>query len=188
MDEQNVVKKIRLLRTQKGLTLKQMAERAGFTKSYLSMVESGKKSPPIATLSKIAMALEVDIAAFFEQKNPENHITLVRKDERRMVVRDGTAFGYQYESIAPAKRQKMMEPFVITHPLEIEGGRFDHEGEELLFVLEGRVRFFYGDKEYVLEEGDCVYFDSSIFHRGDAIGDKPAKTLVVISQPRFFYP
>lgn len=187
MDEKDIVKKIRRLRKQKGLTLKEVAERTGFTKSYLSMVESGKKSPPIATLSKIARALEVDIAAFFEEKNPEDKLTIVRKGERKVVVRDGSSFGYIYESIAPAKRLKMMEPFIITHPVGIEGGWVDHEGEEFMFVLEGSVRFFYGDKEYILKEGDCVYFDSSIIHRGDAIDDGPAKTLVVISQQRSFW-
>jgi len=145
-------------------------------------VESAKKSPPIATLIKIARALEVDITAFFHGNNPEDRITVVRREEREVVVRDGTSCGYVYESVAPAKSQKKMEPFVITHPPHIEGGLFDHEGEEFLYVLEGKIRFFYGDKEYLLKEGDCVYFDGSIPHRGDGVGRRPAKTLVIISQ------
>jgi len=148
------------------------------------MVESGKKSPPIATLSKIARALEVDIAAFFEQKKPEDQIVLVRKNERKAVVRDGTIFGYQYESIAPTKRRKKMEPFIITLPSQSkEEDRFDHEGEELFYVLEGGINFFYGDKKYLLREGDCVYFDSSIPHRGEGMGKKSAKALVIIYSP-----
>jgi transcriptional regulator with XRE-family HTH domain len=188
MDELKIVKKIRSIRLQRKLTLQQVADRTGFTRSYLSMLESGKKSPPIATLSRIARALDVDIAAFFEQKTPENRITVVLKGEREVVVRDGSTFGYVYESVAPAKRQKIMEPFVITHPPGIEGSWSDHEGEEFLYVLEGKVRFFYGEKEYILEEGDCIYFDGSIRHRGDGIGDGPAKTLVVISQPAYSSP
>jgi len=188
MDELKIAKKIRAIRLQKKLTLQNMAELTGFTKSYLSMIESGKKSPPIATLSKIASALSVDISTFFEHKQQEDKIILVRKEERSMVVRDGTAFGYQYESIAPTKRQKRMEPFIITHPPGIDGGIFDHEGEELMMVLEGKVRFFCGDAEYILNEGDSIYFDSSIPHRGDALGDEPAKTLVVISLPRYTSP
>ena len=185
MDEKKIVHKIRAIRLKKKLTLQQMAELTGLTKSYLSMIESGKKSPPIATLSKIASALSVDIATFFEHKDPEDHIIVVRREERSVVVRDGTAFGYQYESIAPTRRQKRMEPFVITHPPGVDGGIFDHEGEELMMVLEGTIRFFYGDSEYILNEGDSIYFDSSIPHRGDAVGDKPAKTLCVISLPRY---
>ena len=72
------------------------------------------------------------MAAFFERRKPEEHLTLVRKEERETVVRDGTLFGYRYESIAPAKRPKKMEPFIITLPNKSkEEDRFDHEGEEL---------------------------------------------------------
>jgi len=181
MDELKIARKIRHMRLQNKLTLQAVAERTGFTKSYLSMVESGKKSPPIATLSKIARALNVDIAAFFEQKSPEDRITWIEKGEGKVVVRDGTVFGYRYESVAPTKRQKKMEPFIVTHlPKSKEGGWFDHEGEEFFYVLEGEIKFYYGDKTYLLHEGDCLYFDSSIRHRGEAVGKKPAKAMVVI--------
>lgn len=181
MEELRIVRKIRHMRLQNKLTLQKVAERTGFTKSYLSMVESGKKSPPIATLSKIAQALNVDIAAFFEQKKPEDQIILVPKGKGKAVVRDGNIFGYRYESIAPTKRHKKMEPFIVTHIFQSKKlGRFDHEGEELFYVLEGKIKFLFGDKEYLLKEGDCLYFDSSIPHRGEGIGKKPAKALVVI--------
>lgn len=181
MDELRIGKKIRQLRLQNKLTLVETARRTGFTKSYLSMVESGKKSPPIATLSKIAKALEVDIPAFFEQKKPEDQIILARKGEGKPVVRDGNVFGYRYESIAPTKRHKKMEPFIVTHIFQTKKlGRFDHEGEELFYVLEGKIKFLYGDKEYLLEEGDCLYFDASVPHRGEGVGKKPGKVLVVI--------
>jgi len=184
MDELKIAKKIRHTRLKNNLTLQKVAERTGFTKSYLSMIETGKKSPPIASLSKISQALDVDIAAFFEQKKPEDNFILVRKNERKIVVRDGTIFGYRYESIAPTKRRKKMEPFIITLPSHSkEGNRFDHEGEELFYVLEGKTNFFYGDKKYSLGKGDCIYFDSSNPHRGEGVGKKPAKALVVIYSP-----
>ncbi len=181
MDELKIGRKIRQIRLQNKHTLQEIARRIGFTKSYLSMIESGKKSPPIASLIKIAKALHVDITTFFEHKRPEDHFLLVRKGERNVVVRDGTIFGYRYESIAPTKRPKKMEPFIISLPSKSrEGDLFDHEGEELFYVLEGQIRFFYGDKKYSLREGDCIYFDSSIPHRGEGVGRKIAKALVVI--------
>lgn len=181
MDELKIGRKIRQIRLQNKLTLEKIAQRAGFTKSYLSMVESGKKSPPIATLSKIAQAFGMDIGAFFEQKKPEDRMILVRKEERKVVVRDGTIFGYRYESIAPTKAHKKMEPFIISLPSKSrEGDLFDHAGEELFYVLEGRINFFYADKKYSLKEGDCIYFDSGIPHRGEGVGKRPAKALVVI--------
>ena len=81
MSDLKIGRKIRKIRNQSELTLEEVAGRTGFTKSYLSMVESGKKSPPIATLSKIAQALSVDMAVFFEKRNPAEHLTLVRRNE-----------------------------------------------------------------------------------------------------------
>lgn len=184
MDELKIARKIRRIRLQNKLTLQEMAQRMGFTKSYLSMIERGKKSPPIATLSKIAHALGVDIGAFFEQQKPEDRLVLVKAGERKAVVRDASAFGYLYESIAPTKARKKMEPFVITLTPKIRDGvRFDHEGEELFFVLEGEIHFHYGEKKYLLRKGDSVYFDSSIPHRGEGAGGKTATALVVIYTP-----
>ena len=189
MRELNIGQKVRQIRLEKKLTLQAVAEVTGFTKSYLSMVELEKKSPPIASLSKIAHALEVDISDFFDEKRPEERITLIRREERKPVVRNGTAFGYKYESLAPAmKWRKRMEPFIITYPSSNKGSSkkehwFDHEGEEFFFVLQGTINIFFGDKKYVLRKGDCVYFDSSISHRGEGGGKKPAIALVVIFSP-----
>ena len=73
---------------------------------------------------------------------------------------------------------------MITLPTKSkEEDRFDHEGEELFYVLKGKIRFYYGDKEYLLKEGDCVYFDSGIPHLGEGAGGKPAKALTVIYNP-----
>jgi transcriptional regulator with XRE-family HTH domain len=186
MNELQIGKKIRAFRLQNSLTLQNLAQKTGYTKSCLSMIELGRQSPSIATLGRIAKALEVDIAAFFTPKNPENHISHVRKEDRQIVVRDGTALGYQYEAVAPLKRQKRMEPFIVTNPPHVaEGDWLDHEGEEFIFVFQGEMKFFYGDREYHLKEGDCVYFDSSIRHRAIGVGEGPAKSLVVISQPSY---
>lgn len=178
----SIARRIRRIRLHGRLTMETVADRTGFTKSYISMIESGKKSPPIATLIKIAKALGVDIGAFFEQKNTKDRFFLVKREEREVVVRDGTVFGYQYEAIASTHGRKKMEPFVITLPLESEEkGFFDHEGEELFYVLEGDVRFHYGDKTFLMREGDCIYFDSSVPHRGEGTTEKKSRALVVVS-------
>jgi transcriptional regulator with XRE-family HTH domain len=180
MDEFKIGENIRKLRLENKLTLEQVAKKTGFTKSYISMLETGKKIPPIASLSKISKALNSEIAAFFQQKRPEEHFTLVRKKERIVVARNENI--YRYESIASTKKLKKMEPFIVTIPSHIKREEiFDHEGEEMDFLLKGKLKFIYGDKEYILQEGDCIYFDSSIPHRGEGIGKKGAKVLCVIS-------
>lgn len=181
LEENKIAEKIRNLRLEKNITLEYLGERTGFTKGYLSKLENAKKVPPIATLSKISKALGVEIADFFDRETKDISYSIVRKDERKPVIRDGTLFGYYYESIAYKKHHKKIEPFIITLiPHARDHTIFDHRGEELMFVLEGKMMVFLGDEKHILEEGDCIYFDSGIPHRGECIGDKEAKVLVAI--------
>jgi mannose-6-phosphate isomerase-like protein (cupin superfamily) len=74
-----------------------------------------------------------------------------------------------------------MEPSILSYPSkDALKYSFQHESEEMLFVLQGQMRFQYGDREFVLEEGDCVYFDSSIPHTGEPVDDEELKCLIVI--------
>ena len=181
--------RIARLRADRRMTLDALARATGFTKSYLSKIENGKKVPPIGSLSRIAVALDSDIAGFFDNNRPSGSdagVCVVRAAERRPVVRGGTAFGYDYLSLAYRKHDKKMEPFIFTFPAKIDSHVFfDHAGEEFLFVLKGRIEFQVGGERWVLREGDSLYFDSHIPHRGWSLGGA-AKVLVVIykSEPR----
>jgi transcriptional regulator with XRE-family HTH domain len=177
--------RVRETRTARGITLEQLAAFTGFTTSYLSKIENRRKVPPIATLARIARALEVDIAYFFEgdRATKDESVSVVRANERQPVIRGGTSFGYDYEGLAHTKRNKHMEPFIFTFPSSISKDvSFEHEGEEFVFVLSGRVKFDVGRQSWVLRAGDSLYIDSSIPHRGHSIGGE-AKALVIIFQP-----
>lgn len=180
-DKENIGEKIRKIRKDTKTTLDTLAVRTGLTKGYLSKIERGLQSPPIATLSKIASALNVDITIFFERKDHEVKCSIVRKDERRPIAQRGNIFGYNYETIAHKKHNKVMNPFIITLiPHADDQTIFRHEGQELMYILQGAMEFWYGDERYVLGEGDCVYFDSEVAHRGQCCGDVESKVLVVI--------
>jgi transcriptional regulator with XRE-family HTH domain len=177
--------RVRQTRLARGITLDQLANLTGFTTGYLSKIENRRKVPPIATLARIARALEVDIAHFFEGKRASTNesVSVVRAGERQPVIRGGTSFGYDYESLAHAKRNKHMEPFIFTFPTSISKDvSFEHEGEEFVFVLSGRVEFETGKRRWLLQAGDSLYMDSSIPHRGRSVGGE-AKALVIIFQP-----
>ncbi len=181
IDEAEIGRKIKELRKERGLNLSDLAEATGFTKGYLSKVENSKKAPPVSTLLVLAKALEVNISAIFSENEDKPAITLVKKSERRLMARDGTAFGYSYEPLAHKFTQRRMDPYVLTLPLKPKKRAvFQHKGEEILMVLEGTMRFVHGEKEFLVEEGDCIYFDGSIPHFGMAEGSKPVKCLMVI--------
>jgi transcriptional regulator with XRE-family HTH domain len=174
------------MRTRLGLTLDQLAERTGFTKGYLSKIENSKKVPPIGTLSRIAQALKTEITELLHvaSRGSGREFTVVRAGERLPVVRGGTAFGYDYVSLADTKSHKKMEPFLFTFPSEIDKHVFfEHPGEEFIFILTGRVEWQAGGEKVILEPGDSVYFDSRLPHRGRALEGEATAVVVISSSP-----
>ena len=182
MDEKQIVKNIKRIRQSKKMPLARLAKLCGLTKGYVSKIENSDKAPPFSTLSKIANALDTDISLLLadESEAPENlSLCIVKKDERKEVVSRGTLYGLHYEALAHKKIGKNMEPYIIL-PVFREKGIFSHEGEEFIYVLEGRYEFSYDGKKYLLNAGDSIYFDSIVPHNGRSLGKKKAKILAVI--------
>jgi transcriptional regulator with XRE-family HTH domain len=184
IQESEIGKRIKAFRMKKGLTQQDLAQKTGFTKGYLSKVENTEKAPPVSTLIVIAKALNISISDIFGETADRDSACLVKKHERPVMMRDGTVFGYAYQMLAHKFYDKHMQPYVLTLPKDVtENALFRHKGEEMLFVLEGRMRFYYGENEYVMEEGDCLYFDADIPHYGICHGKKEVKCLMVIYTP-----
>jgi len=179
--EAEIGKRIHHYRLQNHFTLQELADKTGFSKGYLSKVEKSGKAPPVATLSVIARELGVSVSVILGEEIIDASICLVRETERMPMAKNGEDFGYAYEALANGYPNKHMEPYVLTYPSdEALKHTFQHDGEEMLFVLQGKMRFKYGSSAYVLDKGDCIYFDSSVAHSGEPIGDKPLKTLIVL--------
>ena len=117
LDEADIGRKIKQLRQERGLNLVELAARTGFTKGYLSKVENSKKSPPVSTLVTISNTLGVSLATIFSDEEDRKSITLVKKSDRKMMARDGTAFGYSYEPLALGYPERKMEPYILTLPV-----------------------------------------------------------------------
>ncbi len=179
-------RRLRDLRRSQGKTLDVLANEVGLTKGYLSKLETGRSVPPIATLLRVAHALGSDLAKLLAgtssgEAGTPGAVSVVRANERHQVVRGGTSFGYNYQELAHNASGKLMEPFIFTFPHQIlKEVYFEHEGEEMVFVLSGTIEFEVGDATHELTPGDCIYFNASLRHRGRGkFGE--AKALVVIS-------
>jgi transcriptional regulator with XRE-family HTH domain len=182
--EAEIGKRIKAIRLEKRFTLENLAINTGFTKGYLSKMEKSEKSPPVSTLSTIARALDVRISTLLGEEIESTSLCHVKKGERPLIARKGTAFEYSYEAAAYKFKNKMMEPFVLTLPVNPKKRTVNqHEGQEILFVLEGTMKFSHGSEEFIAEEGDCLYFDSGIPHFGESMGNKAAKCFMVIYSP-----
>lgn len=186
MEEKLITKRLKEIRLNKKLTLENLAKITGFTKGYLSQIENASQPPPIYTLSRISNALGVDVTELFNKTpvgEPYQEITISRRNHYKQHNRESTPYGYIFEDLAPLKKGKNMEPFFVTvgfdRKIDIQKD-FRHDGEEFIFVLEGTLKLFFKGHSYVLEEGDCAYFDADKPHSGMSLGDKEAKLLIVI--------
>ena len=138
-------RRISALRAGVGFTQDLLAVKAGFTKGYLSKIENSKVIPPIGTLVKIAQVLDTDLADLFEAAPAHaanDAISIVRSWERETAIRGGSSFGYDYVALAHKGHHKQMEPFVMVFPSRVDKDiRFEHQGEEFMFILSGKVEF-----------------------------------------------
>lgn len=185
---ENLGKRIKQLRIAKGLTQESLATRAGLTKSYISLLETGKKMPAIFTLSHIAGALGISVGDFFQDAENSSSVAVVKKHERVQIAGNGSPFGYIYEALSVKKKDRIMDPFIVkilpAKDPKMKRVEFEHAGEEFDFVIEGSAKYIVDGQEYILTEGDSIYFDSTLKHSVEAIGDKPALTLSVHASGR----
>ena len=183
-EESKIGPRIREERKNLGMTLRDLADQAGLSVGYLSKVETAPKAPPVSTLLRLSKVLNVSMGALFGETEDAGSITIVRRKERTGATRGASQYGYTYETLAPSFFNRQMEPYVLTVPATNEDvPYFYHEGQELMFCLKGKLMLDFGGREYFLDEGDCVYMDSAVPHRGRVVECQEVKLLVVIWSP-----
>jgi transcriptional regulator with XRE-family HTH domain len=173
-------RRIRALRAERGLTLTGLAALVGITRSFLSSVERGVAYPSILVLRSIASALEVPVFLLFTA--PESNGAVVRRDARKVIKPPGGSLSY--ELVSPDVRRKIEMIIVHVKP-GIDGTAMAHEGEECALVLRGQVVITVGDVDYELNEGDSIYYDSGLPHKTRAVGDEDAEIVSAITPPNF---
>jgi transcriptional regulator with XRE-family HTH domain len=168
---------VRRWRTERGLTLAQVAARSGLNLGYLSQIENDKASPSLAVLGLIADALDVPPAWFLMGDTPAP--TVVRAMERPSMQ---TELGRIEYVDGRASRD-----VTIIEGIASPGGRVGmhaHPGDEHHLVLRGRFRMTQGEHTVELGAGDYLRWDGSIPHDAEVIGDEEAALLVVRIRPR----
>jgi len=178
--------KVKELRQKNRYTLQDLAARTGLSKPFLSRIENGYVVPPIATLLKLSRGLNVRIVHFFEDASENEKVSLTHPWERIRIERrphqGKERANYVYELLETKKLKKNMEPFLIEfRKLDSDEIVFmTHEGEEFLYVIEGKIEFRTVNRSEVLEPGDSIYLESELSHSFRCANDKPAKALAVI--------
>jgi len=156
--------KIRQTRKELGLNMKEFAERIGISYLTLFRIETDKVSPSVALLSEIAQQLGQRITDFLQEKN---ELTLIRKGKAPVIQSKKLKLelllpkGIVDERVSVSLGEARKGEFVSRH---------SHSGFEVTYHIRGKSLFTYGAKEYELNEGDLICFDSSVEHSVFALG------------------
>jgi transcriptional regulator with XRE-family HTH domain len=175
--------RIRSLRQARNVTLRELAERAGVTESFLSQVEREVTSPSIASVQRIARALDLGIAELFIDEQPLGKV--VRKAERHRIGYPGLKAVDEFLTIGRSGRLQ-----VIVSTIEPGGGTgeepYSHDSdEEVVIILEGRLELWVGDEAHLLEEGDAITYSSRQLHHNRNPGPGRAVVLFCATPPSF---
>jgi len=175
--------KIRQIRTEKNLTIKQLAELVACTPSLISQLERGKADPSISTLKKIASALNANIVDFFMMATTDDDIVTRVKERVDIQLK---RWDTKIQSLIKRLGNKKMQPFYTTiKPGGGSHGMYTHEGEEFGIVLKGELELTINDKVHVVKENESFYFTSQTPHNWNNKGKQDAIVVWVITPPTF---
>jgi transcriptional regulator with XRE-family HTH domain len=166
--------RIRRRRAERGLTLAGVAERTGLNVGYLSQVENDKASPSLETLAALATALDVPIAWFLLDSSAAPRLVRAADRPRRRMGSDGGGLTQVDGGVA-----RDVAIFEGTMPVGYRTGFHAHPGDEHHVILSGRVRITQGESIVEAGPGDYVLLDGTLPHDAEALGDEPARLLIV---------
>jgi len=166
---------LKALRLAKEWTLEELAERSGLSKPFLSRLESGDRQPSIAAVLTLARVFDVPMGSLFENRQDDEVCNVVRVGKGS--IRRGN--GISYIPLSGASKFNLQPMRAMISPSREGSERYQHEGEEWLYVLSGRLKLCVGDRECQLEIGDAAHFDSRQPHRLDAMDGREAEVILV---------
>jgi transcriptional regulator with XRE-family HTH domain len=174
--------KIRALRQGKKLGLVQLGEHTGLSPAMLSKIERGQLIPTLPTLLRIALVFGVGLDHFFAEPPDRPKVAVVRKSERlRLPDRPGEdVASYFFESLDFPVTDRKLQAFFAEFPARSkESKSHQHNGAELVYVLKGRLTLSIAGSDFVLDEGDAIYFDSAAPHSYRCDERTPCSAIVV---------
>jgi transcriptional regulator with XRE-family HTH domain len=172
--------RVRELRRGRGLTLEELAELSGVSRAMISKLERGEKNPTLVVAAKLAEGLGVTLSRLAGTEERREIFVVPR--ERRMVMRDPET-GFERQLLSPNFVGRGVEFIRNLIPEGSTSGEFPPHRrgiEEHIVVERGSLRAVLGGEEYLLREGDALYFEADVTHRFDNAGEKECSYYLVI--------
>jgi len=188
--------RIQRFREGAGLTVDELARRAGLLMTQLQRIEEEYLAPPLGILARIAEGLGIKTGHFFglESRNIYSYSPAGEKTvATRLAIRDGQDFGIEYQYLGLNKRGHLLEPFsVVLSSRQLSVPKQDewmfsplhHSGEEIVHVQSGKVEIRLAEQPFMLLPGDVMSFDARIPHQVQPASDGECQLLVILGQQR----
>ena len=175
--------RLRLLRTQKGLSQRELARRAGVTNATISLIESNRMNPSVGALKRVLDGLPIGMSEFFSSSPSNAGKVFWRSDELVEIGKGPVSFRQVGGNLFGRKLQMLKEryePGADTGRVSLK-----HDGEEGGIVVQGRIEVTVGTQRRVLSAGDAYFFDSRLPHRFRNVGDSPCELISACTPPTF---
>lgn len=173
--------RLRHARLVQEMTLKQLAQKVECSESLLSKLENEAASPSLAMLHRLAKALDTSIADLMaEEWAAEQPVLKTEQRNRKRFLQRSKKGGIELENLTWQHKGGLLQGNIhIIEPGVASDGLIEHQGEEMGYVLEGKLELRLGEDTWVLEQGDSFYFPSHIPHGYHNIGSAVARVLWV---------
>jgi transcriptional regulator with XRE-family HTH domain len=181
--------KIKDYREFRQISRSELALKANLDENQLECIEEKGIVPSLGHLIKITRALGVRIGTFLDDQDQIGPVVVRAGTEKSSLSfstkNESTREHLSFYSLAQDKSGRHMEPFMIDiEPSAHSDYKLSsHEGEEFIYVLQGKVEINYGKELYLLNEGDSIYLDSIVAHNVHAAANQKAKILGVVYYP-----
>lgn len=181
MENIDIGKKVEKYRKTKNLSIRELAKLAEITPSMLSQIERGLANPSIQTLKILARTLDVPTFSFFiEEQNTADLV--VRKNQRKKMVIENLS----YELLSPDFTGNLVSAIMTVPPNTSSSEKLlEHKGEEVAFVLEGKIRIYLNEEKHILEAGDSVKIPAYMKHKWENDFNQNAIVLFSVTPPAF---
>jgi len=174
--------KIKEIRKEKGITIQEVADKAGVSKGLISQIENNRTIPSLLVLINIINALDVDLNEFFKDFNSDLDAgpVVVRKKDSYTAFEKEHAVGFNYKRIYTSAMDSSTMDIVLLELLpDAQRPMVETEAYEYKYIISGQVEYVFQDQTIRLEEGDSIFFNGRLSHTPRNIGKEKALMLIV---------
>lgn len=183
MEEINIGEKVRDFRTSRGISLRDLAGKAGLSASMLSQIENNTVNPSINALKSIAHGLDIPLYMFFKEEEARDSL-IVREGEYRIIGRMGEEVQYK---LLTADASGMLECCLMDIPAGKASAEevYGHAGEEVAYVINGETDINLNGTIYHLSAGDAIKIPPKTPHRWINQSNGEVRVIFSVTPPSF---